>query len=578
MTQARLDGGAAAPEKDEIGQRILKGILPFAVLFFVLLTCALMFDSTSEALIEPVYRWFLTVGAVLCCVVVYFLERSGEADKRRREGMNLAAGLVAAGIFAACILTLDSAASKVTRLTMGALLALVWLAGYLAVTRQMTAHRAVLLLFAAGFVLRLGYILYTDIDVRQHDVNSFGSGVGHAGYIEYLLNNKHLPDFDPTSVWQFYHPPLHHALAALWLDIMTKAGMAWQRALESIQFLTAFYSCCCLVISYRIFRFMNLKGAGLVCATALMAFSPTFLIFSGSINNDVLSVTFLLAALLAALKWSRSGSWAHILQIAVFIGLGMSTKMSVGILAPAIAAMFLWKLIQKGSRKGRLIAQYAVFGVVCIPLGLWWNVRNALLYGSPLSYVPMLAEDSYMYVGNYSLFERFFIPLKDAWSSEFMLWGPVYEYNAWAGLLKTSVFGEYILTNFNPAVNGFSDVLVLVNLALALFAAALLIRYTFSKRSPFDLSQRLLVSGNYLAILLSYLAFCYKFAHTCTMNIRYASPLILLSALVLGLAIGASPRKQEKVGAKVLSWTAIGLTGVFCVFSSAVYVLLGTAV
>ena len=74
----------------------------------------------------------------------------------------------------------------------------------------------VILILAAGFLLKLVYVLYTGIGTLQHDVHSFTDSTnGHAGYIRYLYTYGHLPDFDPRQEFQFYHPPLHHILSAL---------------------------------------------------------------------------------------------------------------------------------------------------------------------------------------------------------------------------------------------------------------------------------------------------------------------------------------------------------------------------
>lgn len=64
-------------------------------------------------------------------------------------------------------------------------------------TRRLTASRVLLLMMAAGFLLRAAYILYTTVLTRQHDMGTFDNIYGHAGYIRYLYDNGHLPDFDP---------------------------------------------------------------------------------------------------------------------------------------------------------------------------------------------------------------------------------------------------------------------------------------------------------------------------------------------------------------------------------------------
>jgi len=446
------------------------------------------------------------------------------------------------------------------------------------ITGQLTTEKAILLLLAAGFLIRLVYGLNTPITVRQHDVEQFGSGVGHAGYIEYIYNNMKLPDFDPTTVWQFYHPPLHHILAAVWLKIMTAFGLAWERALESIQFLTAFYSAASMVICVKIFEILRLKGKGLVIATALIAFSPSFILFSGSINNDILSITFTLAAIYATLKWVKTGRLIDIIQIALFIGLGMSTKQSIGAIAPAVALVFLLELVRRKGERWEMIGQFCIFAVICIPLGLWWPVRNHLLYGSPLAYVPMLSTDSFQYVGNYSFVERFLLPPSVCFSSNFILWGsawsqPCCEFNVWSGLFKTAAFGEYNIAYASSAGAWLTTVLAVANITIGLTGFGALVYYLFKKKSMAP-RQKALIYGVYAFVLLSYLSFCYTFPHTCTMNMRYASPLLVIGSYFFARLAGEFTDKGKKVF-KVIGYCMACITAVFCISSAIIYTTLG---
>jgi len=70
-----------------------------------------------------------------------------------------------------------------------------------------------------------------------------GDADNHAGYITYLLQHHQLPDFDPRGHWQFYHPPLHHMISALWLWLSEHVfGISNAAAQESLQTLSLFYA------------------------------------------------------------------------------------------------------------------------------------------------------------------------------------------------------------------------------------------------------------------------------------------------------------------------------------------------
>ena len=77
------------------------------------------------------------------------------------------------------------------------------------------------LILALGILMRIGYMLYTPAFVRGHDLGKCSlDGNGHVAYILHLLQGE-LP---PNNSYQFYHPPLFHALSAV--------AMACYRALS----------------------------------------------------------------------------------------------------------------------------------------------------------------------------------------------------------------------------------------------------------------------------------------------------------------------------------------------------------
>ncbi|MDE7138123.1 MAG: hypothetical protein K2O29_06670, partial [Ruminococcus sp.] len=186
-----------------------------------------------------------------------------------------------------------------------------------------------LLIIGTGFLLKMYYVLQTSVYTRQHDLGSFGSDAGHAGYIEYLLFNHHIADFDVRDRWQFYHPPLHHTISAIWIHINENIFLTGRDpARESLQTLTLFYSMCIIISAYRILRHFALKGKALYIPLTIISFHPAFILLSGSINNDILSVAFILGAVITTLKWYENPTMKNILKIAVCIGLGMMTKLS----------------------------------------------------------------------------------------------------------------------------------------------------------------------------------------------------------------------------------------------------------
>jgi len=409
-------------------------------------------------------------------------------------------------------------------------------------TKQLTNENAVILIILASFFIQLSYILATSVSVRQHDVGAFNSNnVGHASYIEHFVTTLKLPNLTEISarigahtIIQFYHPPVHYFLAALWVRIQLFIKVPLDQAVEGIQFLTMFYSTTCVIVAKRIFEELDLEGKYLPMAVSVVAFCPVFIIFSGSINNDVLSVLFFLAAMLATIKWMKSDRIAHLLQMAIFIGMGMSTKFNAGVIAVPIAAVMLTKLI-KEKNKIRNIKQYAIFAAMVFPLGLWWPVRNLLLYGT-LPSVPRLPDSSNQYVGFRSLFERY-IPFVGMGRQPYFRNGPeVFEYNVWSGLFKSSAFGEFSLPPHSTWAAKFAGVLFAATVMVCTISFLALL-YSYIIKKEYVKKEKSFMVFTYAALLVSYIGFCYQFPHMCTMNVRYVSPLVIVGAFFLADAM-----------------------------------------
>ncbi len=440
-------------------------------------------------------------------------------------------------------------------------------------------NRAIIvLLFAAGFILRLQYVLYTGCMERQHDVEVFGSGHGHSGYIEYIYNNSELYYGDVRDIWQFYHPPLHHIICAITLKIFNLLKVEYALACENLQILSLFYSSISMLISYKILREFRLSFKATAIAFSVIAFHPTFIIFAGSINNDILSITLQLAAILYTLRWYRSRSLSNIIKIALCIGFGMLAKLSAWMIAPAVAFVFLYTFITDLLNKRRkftfYLKQYSVFGIVCFPLGLWWSIRNAVLFSVPANYVPLLNFDNPQYIGFHSVFKRLFDFGGHQFKSVFDMWGePYYEYNPTVGLFKTAMFGESINGIQYPQINTFGTMLFWLGTILALIAFISMLYFFFKDKKDNNITNlfMFIIAG---LITVMYYYFCIKFSFTCTQNIRYAAPLIVIGVVYLAKTIEKLQNKEGS-GPKILSTAITALVCLFCAFSALIYVIIG---
>ena len=404
--------------------------------------------------------------------------------------------------------------------------------------KTLTADRVVLLMIILGVVVRYCYALKYNCTEMQHDVGTFTGKSGHEAYIMYWYNNGlTLPDFDVTSRWQFYHPPLHHLLMALGLRIFTTFGMPFEWAQEAIQIIPMVYSALSMAACYRIFKLMKLEGAGLIVAMSAACFYPTFIIWGGAYNNDMLASMFMLLAILWTLKWYRKPSFRNIMPIALCVGCGMMSKLSAWMVAPAIAIVFLWTFIRNIKKPLPFIGQFAAFGVVCAPLGLWWQIRNLITFNIPITYVPDTKMAS-MSVEHIPVMQRLFdfslFQFDYPFEAFVMYKAPYNEYNPLIGLLKTSLYDEYHTPwNFSEM----ATVFVVIAGILALLGTVCLVWWLIKRKTEADIVTKIFFVTIFLTVLVSYYLFCFEFPYVCTENIRYCIPVIPILALALGLGV-----------------------------------------
>mgnify|MGYP000020208916 FL=1 len=436
----------------------------------------------------------------------------------------------------------------------------------------------------AGCFLRLFYVIFSTIYDRQYDIGMIDLDAGHTvtgghlAYIQYLFENGHLPDFDPTSVYQFNHPPLHHAVSALWLkfaSLFLKDTAVLEESLQIVPFLC---SLLILAVLYRIVRRFSL-GKGAVCfVMALFAFHPALVLLSGSVNNDCMSLLLTLLCVDFCMAWSRRPSAGNIAKLALAIGLGMMAKQNVAEMAFPIAFVFLYVLVRRWKEGGferakGLIGQFALFGAISLPLGLWFYLRNMVLYDMPLVWIYTLPEDSWQYTGNVPVIHRFLWPVPSEMVDNLLHFKLGCGYNVWMQIVRTSVLGEWDMADVGRGVKVLAVLLMLAGAALAAAAfLAFLSAFVFSRgraekaegngRNGILTADRILFVSAYFVNLLFYLKFAYDYPQECSMHFRYIEIELLFPAVALSF-VWQGCRKRWTKG--VLS----ALLAVFCALSAA---------
>lgn len=433
-------------------------------------------------------------------------------------------------------------------------------------------------IIAVGIFIKLYYIHYTPTWVRQHDVIGFGAEEGHAAYIEYLLNNRALPDFDPRSRWGFFQPPLHHIISAITLFISGCLGFSEGQSQENIQIITALYMIGVLILSASIYKKFSEntedKKIGPIVAMLIIAVHPMFTIMAGSINNDALALFLSVLALYFAIRWYENPSIIKIVPVALSIGFAMTAKLTGGLVAVPIGILMLIKLVEgvkelpgfKGSKLSKIIFQYAIFAVIVFPIGLWWSIRNIIKWDMPINYIPPVGEQL---PEDISLFRRIFdfklsgvypaIEGKNAGYSEF---------NVIISIIKTSLFGEWDFSEVSHKLTLLSWGLFVFAIVLAVIGLIATVYMTFSKNSGLMLEARVVLFGTWITYLMAYLSFALGYNNFSAEDFRYAAICIVCEGIYTGLF-------YERISSKVLKRIIIGGSTIFALLSVMVYFIIG---
>ena len=455
---------------------------------------------------------------------------------------------------------------------------------YLKKARKLSDEALTAIIFALGFILRLGYVLYTSIEIRQNDIGVFQEGnynIFHSGYILFMRDRFSIPDFDVRIGGQFYHPPFHYFVSAVFLKIYELFLPAGTHNYEALQALSLLWSQYSLIMIFKVLKLLGIREEDHVTSAYIISAFPVFTLLSGSINNDVLSVLLFFTGFYFGLKWFKDGSWKDIIFSALAIGFGMMTKLSVGIIAFPLGFLFIVRFIKDlkdkaGKKTGaRSFLQLVVFAVICAPLGLWYEIRNYLKFGVPLGYV-LRSTNTYQDISRFTPFQRLFgfygFPIEDYYIN--LGSDGEQDYNIFITMVKTALFGEEnYRDDLTMSMAGYVLLIVfLVMIAIALAGfVTMLVRLKKRGHIFEDLSMAVLV----VAEAVSVITFSFKYPHICSMNFRYSTPLILCGT-VFYLNSGSIkiPGISEELTSKLTKVTGMA----FFVLSILFYTILWTYV
>jgi len=382
-----------------------------------------------------------------------------------------------------------------------------------------------------GFVMRIGYMLYTPCPLRQHDLMDISiDSNGHAAYILNILDG-HLP---MSNEGQFYHPPLYHILSGIVIFVLKPILHLTNEidVMNCARLVSCFFSCITLYCVKSLCVELNIKKP---IPLALVAFLPNFYLMGGRVNNDAMAMFFMTIILIYSIRWYKEQSRKNTLILALSFGLGMMSKMSVAVFAIPSGLVMIYVLAKsvKSHNLLKTLKSLCLFAAVSIPLGLAYPIRNMIMFHQPLNYV-LNVSDAGFASENYSYTQRFLtFPITKIVSP---VYNDVYnDYNLWMYLLKGGLFGEFRF----KIVTAIPATMLFIYTIITILMLISVVRSLKDK----DISVRYLVLSASV-LMISYIAFNIKYPYGCTMDFRYIAPVFVICALLFGRFLDLNKDKK----------------------------------
>lgn len=404
-----------------------------------------------------------------------------------------------------------------------------------------------------GIIVRIIYISYTNYDVRQHDIEP---EVGHIAYIMRIYENWSLPE---SNRWQFYHPPLHHFLSAVWLKTCSLSFFDSTQIMECLQVLPLIYTILMIFVTRKILKEINLEEKYQILVMTIISFHPSLILLSGSMNNDCLTLLLMVCVIWYMLKWRKrllsyfnadnikenKSGWKKLITttivFAIFMGLCVMTKLNGAIIAIPVAIFFIWYFFEYFADKEKIkryIMILGIFGIISLSLGLWYPIRNCIKFGQDLTYVPTPGAASKC--EGYSLAERF-LPISKQELIDDVFCNTGTDCNIPAFVIKSSLFGEYSYYNVRVAT-----FIKYINMIMILFVIISTIRNLINLKKKELRYERIFILLVQLISVASFIYFNIKMPYGCTMDFRYIT-ITLFSGSIL-MAFDLKDAEGKKYG------------------------------
>ena len=358
-------------------------------------------------------------------------------------------------------------------------------------------------------------------EAYKFNETNIGSG-GHMFYIMLLYKDFHLPD---SAGGQYYHPPLHHFILAVWLRVMDVFPLNAMQKIESLQIVSFIYSLLIILFSYKILEKLKIGAKGKILSMILLNFSTIFIYMSGFINNDTLLTLFIVMNLYYLIKWYENPNWKNTVLVALTLALGMNVKTSmIVMLLPAMLVYFkkLIDMVKNEEKYSKLIWELLVFAIIVAPLGLWHQIRLITNYDWELFGVQMPYE--HFSVKDATFWQRWGIISKELIENTIL----VESKNIFAYVVNSSL---YCLGTFSNAISYIIKEFLLILIFITILA---IVKHSLNKNKE---KVKSILIMTFIIWIIAFVYFNISMPFSCTMHSRYIGILFIIGMMILGVEV-----------------------------------------
>jgi hypothetical protein len=192
----------------------------------------------------------------------------------------------------------------------------------------------------------------------------------------------------------FFAFPFDGEMPFLWIALLT-GGVRW---VDGAQLAFAVLG---IFAVHAIGRAFGLRHRGAFFAAGLFGAMPVVLHQATSNYIDVIVNVWILSAAVALLAYERSGSRAALFVGGLTAGLVLGSKYQAILFAAALAGIACLAALRRGLRGARLLGDLAIFAAPAGAGGLYWYVRNWILYSNPFYPLPVALFGTTVFPGDW---------------------------------------------------------------------------------------------------------------------------------------------------------------------------------